>query len=158
MKRLSFLVPLLAALLGLTGCTTTAPTPRPAAPAAVIEQPPARITGSEEESTMLDNFTAYVAAVDGVPVAAGRAGWSTPVTLKAGPRRLTLAFSRGVFAARTEIEFTAASDATYRVKFATDAQFLGKNSYCEFWIEDTATGAPACVKVRVPLTRLEAAN
>lgn len=154
--------PLLGLLFG--ACTTTAPTPPappptpptpPAAPV-VIELPPASITGSEETSTLFDNFTAFVSAIDGVPVTSGRAGWSTSLPLKAGQRRLTLAFNRGVFAAQTEIMFIAASETAYQVKFATDAQLMGKNSYCEFWIVNAATDEAVTARVRAPLTRIEA--
>ncbi len=146
---------LIGALL-LAGCTATKPTPIapvPPTPAPVIELPPASITGSEEKSAMLDNFTVYVAAIDGVPVAVGRVGWSTSLPLKAGPRRLALGFTRGVFAATAEISLNAASATAYQVRFATDAQFLGKSSYCEFWIVDTATGQPATERVRAELKR-----
>lgn len=163
--------PLLGLLLG--ACTTTNPPagPRAAAtstpmatetrapvarPAPAIELPPASITGSEETSTMLDNFTVFVAAIDGVPVATGRAGWNSALTLKAGPRRLTVAFNRGVFASEAVIDLTAASEAAYQVKFATDAQLFGKNSYCEFWIVNAATGEAVTARVRAPLTRIEA--
>lgn len=104
---------------------------------------------------MLDNFTVYVAAVDGVPITAGRSGWSTALRIKAGPHRVVLGFSRGVFEARTEMSFTAAGATAYQVKFATDAQLFGQNSYCEFWIEDAATGAAVTKRHRVPLVRNE---
>lgn len=165
-QSLPRLLTALAALL-LAGCTTnemtrasttpTAVSVVPMAPVPVIELPPASITGSEETSTMLDNFTVFVAAVDGIPVAAGRSGWKAALPLKAGPRRLTLEFNRGVFAARAEVAFTAVSEATYQVKFATDAQLFGKNSYCEFWIADAATGQAMTDKVRVPLVKIEPA-
>lgn len=144
-------------LLLLAGCVTTpspgkpatpamatapaappAPTAIPAVPA--VEAKPATITGSEESSTMFDNLTAYVTAVDGQTVAAGRQGWNTPLSLPAGLRRLTVEFSRGVFSARAGLQFTARPEAVYQLKFATDAEVFGKNSYCEFWIVDTATG------------------
>ena len=163
--------PLLGLLLG--ACTTTNPppaapasatptpmataTPAPVAkPAPVVELPPASITGSEETSTLFDNFTVFVSAIDGVPVTNGRAGWNTSLPLKAGPRRLTLGFNRGVFAAQTEIMFIAASETAYQVKFATDAQLMGKNSYCEFWIVNAATDEAVTARVRAPLTRIEA--
>lgn len=166
-------VALLSLLLG--ACTTTNQTPAtPAAetsapmatatpapvgrPAPVVELPPASITGSEETSTMFDNFTVFVSAIDGVPVAGGRAGWSTSLPLKAGQRHLTLSFSRGVFAAQAEIMFKAASETAYQVKFATDAQLFGKNSYCEFWIVNVATGELVTPRVRAPLTRIETAK
>lgn len=200
-----FLPPLLAGLLVLTGCVTTAPTPSadtptptatttstatpestapepaapppanatpapapstaatpsPATPAPAIpalELPPASIRGSEETSRLLDNYTAYLVAIDGAPVSGGREAWNKPLPLKPGPHRVGLAFARGVFAARAEVEFTATSRAAYQVKFATDAEFLGKNTYCEFWIVDLATGQPASDKVRVPLQRAEGSN
>lgn len=170
MSRLPSLPFLLAGLLVLTGCVTTAPTPPAAtaattaapvapatpAPVTVVELPPASLRGSEETSTLLDNFTAYLVAVDGAPVTGGREAWDKPVMLKAGLRRVSLAFARGVFAARAEVEFTATSRTAYQVKFATDAEFLGKNTYCEFWIVNIATGQPASAKVRAPLRRGEA--
>ncbi|MFZ5494061.1 MAG: hypothetical protein ACOZE5_01830 [Verrucomicrobiota bacterium] len=150
------LLPLVLAALTLTGCTTTGSLPAtPAAPVPALEPPPARITGSEEKSAMLDNLTVHIAAVDGVPVAAGREGWANPLSLKAGRRKLTLVFNRGVFTSRAEIEFAATSEAAYEVRFATDAQLFGKSSYCEFWIADAATGQPVTQRVRAALTRIE---
>jgi hypothetical protein len=169
------LIPAILAALLLAGCATNpppattprppaasgpvlppsppAPAPVPARPAPAAELKPAHITGSEEASAMLDNFTAFVAAVDGRPVAAGRAGWQTPLALQPGPHRLTVEFNRGVFFARADIDFTAASDATYRVQFASDAQVFGKSSYCEFWIADAATGRPLTPRVRAGLSK-----
>jgi hypothetical protein len=141
--------------------STTPPPPAPAPtppPAPVIELPPASITGSEETSTMLDNFTVFVAAVDGVKVTAGRQGWNTPLTLQPGRHRLTLGFNRGVFSAQAEVELIAVSKATYQARFASDAELFGKNSYCEFWIVDTATDQPVSPRVRSPLARIELAK
>jgi len=162
----------LAVIALLAGCATTAPTvpssPSPTAtvtptaaapaPAPVIEAKPATLTGSEESSAMLDSFTAFVTAVDGVNVAAGRQGWNTPLPIKAGLRRLSVAFNRGVFAARGNLELKARSEAAYQLKFATDAQLFGKNSYCDFWIVDAATGEPVTERTRVPLTKIEGAK
>lgn len=134
--------------------TPTAPPATVAVPVPVVEAKPATITGSEESSTMFDNLTAYVTAVDGQTVAAGRQGWNTPLALPAGQRRLTVEFSRGVFSARAELQLTARSEAVYQLKYATDAQLFGKNSYCEFWIVDTATGQRATSPLRTPLTRI----
>jgi hypothetical protein len=143
----------------------TAPAPIPAAapvvatpPPALGEGAPATITGSEETSTMLDNFTAFVAEIDGVPVAAGRAGWNTSLTLKPGVRRLTLGFKRGVFSAQTIVELNVESRTAYQVRFASDAELFGKNSYCEFWIVNAATGAPVSPRIRSGLTRIEPAK
>ena len=156
-------------LLLLAGCASpagpgnTAPGPvtapvAPAKAAPVVEAKPATITGSEESSTMFDNFTAYVSAIDGQPVAAGRAGWKTPLTLKAGPRVLTVSFIRGVFTAHVDVHLNARSEAVYQLKFTTDAQVFGKNSYCEFWIVDTATGEKPLAPTRAPLTKMEPAK
>lgn len=152
------------ATLTLTGCITpSSPTVAPShvqtaatLPTATLpaaDLPPASITGSEEASTMLDNFTVFVTAVDGVPVTAGRDGWNTPLTLKAGRHRLTVGFIRGVFSATADLELTAVSKASYQVRYATDAELFGKNSYCEFWIVDTATNQPVGPRVRSTLTR-----
>ncbi len=108
---------------------------RPSAPAGT-----AVIKGSEESSLLLDDFTTFVAAIDGVPVVAGRKGWSTPLELKAGRRTLTVAFVRGVFSARTNLELEAAANARYELKFTTDAQLFGHNSFCDFWVVNLDTG------------------
>ena len=135
------------------------PIPEVAAkPVPVVATKPASIRGSEESSTMFDNFTAYVAAIDGRPVAAGRAGWSNPLALPAGPRRLTVTFIRGAFTAETDVNIQAKSGAIYQLKFATDAQIFGKSSYCEFSIVETATGENVLAPTRVPLTKLETAK
>ncbi len=97
----------------------------------------ARIQGFEESSTLLDNFTAFVSAIDGQVIAAGRKGWATPLAIKAGRRMLAVEFNRGVFYARASLELEAEADATYEVRFTTDAQLFGHNSYCDFWIVDT---------------------
>jgi outer membrane biosynthesis protein TonB len=142
---------------------TTAPEPMPAPepvaapkPVPVVTAKPASITGSEESSTMFDNFTAYITAVDGQSVKAGRSGWNTALPLAAGPRRLAVAFMRGVFTAQADLTFTARPAAAYQLKFATDAQIFGKSSYCEFWIVDARTGEKVIEPTRVPLTKVEA--
>ncbi|HEX2862424.1 MAG TPA: hypothetical protein VHN79_12325 [Lacunisphaera sp.] len=145
-----------------TPASPATPTPEaPATPTPVTPPPevkPATITGFEESSAMLDSLTAYVGMVDSVPITAGRDGWDKPLTIKAGPRRVTVEFIRGVFTAKAELNLVAKSEASYQVRFATDAQLFGKNSYCEFWIVDAATGRPATERKRVPLTRVEQAG
>ena len=131
--RLRHLLAASLLLLIFPGCTT-APQTTPVLPAT--------IRGTEESSALLDNFTAFISAVDGQPVAAGRAGWSTPIGLKPGHHILTVEFKRGVFAARTQLELMAAPKASYRLRYATDAQLFGHNSFCDFWITDLATGQP----------------
>jgi hypothetical protein len=129
-----------------------------AKPVPVVVAKPALITGSEESSTMFDNFTAFVTAIDGRPVTAGRAGWNSPLALPAGPHRVTVAFIRGQFTAQTDVQLQARPAAVYQLKFATDAQIFGKSSYCEFSIVETATGENVLVPTRVPLTKLETAK
>lgn len=107
---------------------------------------------------MLDSFTVFVSGVDGVPVAAGRQGWNKPLPLKAGLRRLAVSFNRGVFSAHSELQLKATSETSYLLKFATDAELFGRNSYCEFWVVDSVTGELATERKRVPLTKIEAAK
>ena len=161
---------LITSLLLLGGCVTTpapvkptapitevSPTKPPSVPAVapvpMVEAKPATITGSEESSTMFDNLTAYVAAVDGKTIAGGRNAWKTPLALPAGPHTLTVEFTRGVFFARASLQVTARPEAVYQLKFATDAEVFGKNSYCEFWIVDTATGKNVTAPLRMPLIK-----
>jgi len=124
-------------VLFFAGCTTL-PEIRSGAP---FEEPAgtAVIKGSEESSALLDNFTAYVSAVDDQVVPAGRQGWNTPLELKAGRRILTVEFRRGVFSAQARLELLAAAHASYQLKYTTDAQLFGRNSFCDFWIVDAAT-------------------
>jgi hypothetical protein len=160
-----FSLPLLAALL-LAGCTSApapagklapaaAPTgPVPAGPAKVA-LPPASIRGSQESSTLLDNFTAFIIAVDGRAVTVGRKGWNQPVSLTAGQHRLAVEFNRGVFIARTELPLDAKSGAAYELRYASDAQVYGGHSYCEFWVVDLATGEKATAVKRIGLSNVK---
>ena len=102
---------------------------------------------------LLDNFTAYIATVDGEPVPAGRKGWATPLEIKAGHRTLAVEFVRGVFTSRAELSLEAAPDASYEVRFTTDAQLFGHNSFCDFWIVDLGTGEKATAVTKSPVTR-----
>ena len=117
----------------------------------------ATITGSEEKSMLLDNFTAYVAAgVDGQPVADGRKGaGNVPLEIKTGHRTLTVEFIRGAFTAKADVEIDAAPDASYRLKYNTDAQFLGQNSYCDFWIVDLGTGKMIGAVTKAPVNKVK---
>lgn len=89
---------------------------------------------------MFDNFTAFITAIDGRKIAAGRDGWNVPLEIETGHRTLNVEFNRGVFYAKGRLEFDAVANARYEVKFATDAELFGHNSYCNFWVIDTATG------------------
>ena len=157
----------LAATLLLTGCATGPQTPpkpptgRPAPAPAPAQTPPpepirtATILGSEESSALLDNFTAFVAAVDGKVIPAGRKGWETPVVIRSGKRRLSVEFNRGAFVARAELELTAKAEAAYQLKYESDAQVYGKHSYCDFWIIAYATGERVTPVRRAAITSLK---
>ena len=134
----------------------TSPSPSSAAPVVVkVELPPANIRGSQETSTLLDNFTAFITAVDGQAVAAGRKGWDQPVTLTAGKHHLTVEFNRGVFAAHTELELNAKPGIAYELRHTSDAQVYGGHSYCEFWVVDLATGEKATAVKRTGLSNVK---
>jgi hypothetical protein len=144
---------LAASLLVLfsAGCTTL-PEIRRGAP---FEEPAgqATIKGSEESSALLDNFTAYISAVDDRLVPAGRAGWNTPLELKAGRRILSVEFKRGVFSAKAKLELLAAAHAGYQLEYKTDAQLFGKNSFCDFWVVDAATGQAVTAVIRAAVEK-----
>ena len=101
--------------------------------------PVATIRGSENKCVLLDNFTAFIAGIDGKLVMARRKGWNTPITIEAGHHILDVKFNRGVFVADTSFDFDAVADTNYQLKFTTDERLFGKNSYVDFWIVDMAT-------------------
>jgi hypothetical protein len=131
--------------------------PAPASPAALPGKP-ATIVGFEESSTMLDNLTVFVVSVDGFRLSAGRSGWNIPISIKPGPRHIVAEFNRGVFAGRADLVLNAKPETAYQLKFATDAQLFGKNSFCEFWIEEANSGEKALLPVRAALVRVEPAK
>jgi len=89
---------------------------------------------------LFDNFTAFITAVDGKKITAGRNGWNLPVEIETGHRTFSVEFNRGVFRAKGRVEIDAAANAHYELKFATDAQLFGNNSYCNFWVVDAGSG------------------
>jgi len=161
-------LPPVLALLLLTACTTTTPAGSPAGsvapatgsapaqPAAVVltDTRPATIKGSEETSTLLDNFTAFITAVDGRPVPGGRQGWDQPVSLPPGRHQLAVEFIRGAFFARTELALEAKPGAAYELRHVSDAQVYGEHTFCEFWIVDLASGAKVTPARRTGLGKL----
>ncbi len=110
----------------------------PIAPPVVASR--ATIKGSQEASILLDNFTAFVASIDGRKNTAGRNGWDSPFVIDAGHRVIEAEFNRGVFMARTTLVLEAKANAQYALKYATDAELFGHTSYCNFWVVDLATG------------------
>jgi hypothetical protein len=159
-----------ASFLLLAGCTTTTtpPSEKPATavpamrpttpPAAPVDARPATLKGSEESSTLLDNFTTFVRSVDGQPVSAGRQGWNQAITLKPGAHRLAVEFIRGSFFARTELVLEAKPGATYELRQTNDAQVYGQHTFCEFWITDLATNGKVGAPKRVALDKVKAGN
>jgi len=111
-----------------------------ALPAIIIPVRHATIIGSQETSILLDNFTAFVSSVDGRKVESGRNGWNVPLTIDVGHRTLGVEFNRGVFFAKGQLEFDAAANARYELKYATDAELFGKNSFCNFWVVEIQSG------------------
>jgi hypothetical protein len=156
MTRLRFIPSLFClAVILVAGCST-APHGVIIPPATAAQPEPVRfahVRGSEESSMLLDNFTAYVAAVDGQPVSAGRKGWATPLEIRSGRRSLTVEFVRGVFSSRADLPLEAAPDANYEVRFTTDAQLFGRNSFCDFWIVDLGTGATVTAVAKAQVTK-----
>ena len=159
--------PAVLALLLLTACTTTTPPPavtpagpvapatgpapaRPAAPV-LTDTRPATLRGSEETSTLLDNFTVFITALDDQPIGSGRKGWSQPIIFVPGKRRFAVEFIRGAFTARTELTLEAKPGAAYELRHASDAQVYGEHTFCEFWIVDLATGEKVTAPKRAEL-------
>ena len=147
-------LPLLAATLLLAACTSPPGGAPPAAPAGPPTLP-ATIRGSQETSTLLDHFTAFVSAVDGETVNASRQEWDAPVSLAPGRRVLAVEFVRGAFFARTELTLDARPGAAYELRHASDAQVYGAHTFCEFWIVDLATGGTVVPPKRVPLGKIK---
>jgi hypothetical protein len=129
------------------------PTVEPEPPAVPVEPKPAdgipppevklqhaSIVGSQESSVLFDNFTAFITAVDGAKVAAGREGWNSPVEIETGHRTFDVEFNRGVFRAKGRVQFDAVANAHYQLKFTTDTQLFGNNSFCNFWVVDADSG------------------
>lgn len=132
--------------------------PAPAAPVtpavAAVAVRTATIKGSQESSILLDNYTAFVSAVDGKKIEAGRNGWDTSLALEAGRRLLSVEFNRGVFLARTKIELEAVANAAYELKYTTDAELFGHNSFCNFWIVDLRTGLTVTLTKKAVVEKL----
>lgn len=163
--------PVILAVLWLAGCNTTTtnpPPPTPAAeaptvparpvtpPPAPVDTRPATIKGSEEGSALLDNFTAFIVAIDGEPVAARRKGWDQPLSLTPGAHRLAVEFNRGSFLARTEVVLEAKPATAYELRQTNDAQVYGDHSFCDFWIVDLATGEKVTPPKRAALEKIKA--
>lgn len=102
----------------------------------------ATLVGSQEKSILLNNFTAYVLAIDGKRVMSGPQGWSTALPIEPGLRNITVAFLRAPLNTQVDLQLQAVVGGNYEIQFSTDAQFFGANTYCDFWIIDIPTKKP----------------
>lgn len=140
MRRLWLII-----IVFLGGCATA---PRPIPPELQYVAPAgeesslATLVGSQEKSTAHDNLTAYVLAVDGKLVMSGPQGWNITLPIQPGLRNVTVAFQSGGFNTQADLQLQATAGRKYQVQFSTDVQFLGANTYCDFWIIDIATRKP----------------
>ena len=133
--------PLLVALSAFAGCASPPPLPpelQYSVPTPSRET--ASVRGSQSDSALLDDLTAYVIAVDGKRVMAGRAGWRVPLTITAGKRRVGVAFQRGAATALAEVWLDAEPGREYEVRYVTDVTLFGTNTFCDFWIVNRASG------------------
>jgi hypothetical protein len=126
----------------LAGCVTTPPPIPPElqySPPIGAQGPLASVVGSQQNSTLLDDFTAFIISVDGKRVMTGRKGWSTPIQIAPGQRTITVAFQRGSFNAQAELPLQATAGTSYQVQFTSDVHVTGANSFCDFWVIDSSS-------------------
>ena len=140
MKLFAFI----AAALLVGGCAST-----PIIPPELQYTPPtaasgslATLQGSQEESLLLDDLTVFVIAVDGKRVMIERKGWNNALPILPGSRNITVAFKRGVFNAQADLPLSAVGGHQYEVRFASDVNVNGPNTYCDFWVIDKAMQKP----------------
>ena len=136
---------LLITVMLLGGCATS-PRPIPlelqyVAPT-TQENLLATLVGFKDEKILHDVFTVYVLAVDGKRVMSGPQGWNIALPIQPGLRNITVAFQSGTFNTQVDLQLQAIAGSKYQIQFSTDVQFLGANTYCDFWIIDIATQKP----------------
>lgn len=112
----------------------------------------ATLTGSHEKATPIDDFTTYVLAVDGKRVISGLESWGAALPIQPGLRTITVAFKRDPLNAQADLHLQAVAGGKYQIRFSTDAYFFGEDTYCDFWIIDTATNKPVTGIVRGAIT------
>jgi len=136
---------LLITIVFLGGCATP---PRPIPPELQYVAPVgqestlATLVGFQEKSTLHDDRTAYVLAIDGKHVMSGPQGWNTALPIQPGLRNIAVAFQSGAFHTQVDLQIQAVAGGKYQVQFSTDVQLFGANTYCDFWIIDIATQKP----------------
>lgn len=112
-------IAVLAGAVLLGACATPVPPPPPE----LQYRPPsvegaASIVGSRTQGSLgRDDWTAFVAAVDGKCVMARRKGWGEALPLAAGQRRLVVEFNHGVFVANTVFDLNVSSGDRYELRF-----------------------------------------
>ena len=153
MKFTAMMALVLSSAMFLAGCAT-APAPLPSelqyqGPAA--SEDVASIMGSQEASSWADDYTAFIQGVDGKIVMSGRKGWNTPLTLTPGTHSLLVQLQRGSYRSSAVLQVPAASGAKLVLKYSTDLAMYGTNSYCDFWVADSATDKPVSTVVRGPI-------
>ena len=116
------------------------------------EKSVATLIGSYEKATPIDDFTAYILAVDGKRVISGLENWDTALPIQPGSRTVTVAFKRDPLNAQADLRLQAVAGNKYQIRFSTDAYFFGADTYCDFWIIDVATNKPVTGIVRGTIT------
>ena len=148
--RLLFVVTLFV----LLGCASS---PAPVPPELLYQGPTAEnsplIIGSREPTWFAADLIAFVASVDVKVISGGRERWDRPIRIESGKRRIGAQFSRGIFLARADLEFSAVDGRSYELRHSSDVSPMGGNSYCDFWIIDAKTQAPVSQLVRAPVSR-----
>lgn len=111
----------------------------------------ATLVGSQEEVTLFRNSMAFVVLVDDKHVMSARKitwkNWDSVVPIRPGLRNVRVMFvSAGLYNTYTDFQFQAVAGGKYQVRFSSDvgymAQYVGGNTYCDFWIIDVATQEP----------------
>lgn len=130
----------IASVAIVSGCATH----QPAKP--IIAYQP--ILGSEQAATIIgsnipvkiyDDITAYVFAVDGQKVMAGRQSWNTPVTLAAGQHAIQVLCQQGSYKYTNIVQLDAQAGKRYQVDF----NYSYNDRYnCRFWIKNVQTTKP----------------
>ncbi|HEY0523457.1 MAG TPA: hypothetical protein VGD08_08710 [Stellaceae bacterium] len=147
---LALMLAVAALLLGCGTVREELPSSLPVAPGA------AAFVGSRQEPPWpRPAMTAYIAAVDGRPVAGGPEAWNVPVTVPAGRHDIAVGFRQGEMSALATIKgFDAKLGAGYVARFEKpDAGSAGCAVFdclaVAIWLQDAASGQPATDRIRV---------
>lgn len=127
----------IASVVIVSGCATHQPLkPIIAYEPILLSEQTATIIGSNIPVKIYDDITAYVFAVDGQKVMAGRQSWNTPVTLASGQHAIQVLCQQGSYKYTNIVQLDAQAGAHYQVDF----NFNHDDRYnCRFWIKDGQT-------------------